>query len=1089
MDQLNCSNTILGLDLGTNSIGWALLSATDGEPTGILDSGVRVFPIAANEEKGATYAKGKSKPQGQERNRAISSRRQTDRKKRRMAKTANLLQKSGLLPPGDVSGALSRHTILNRIDEELRQRWLTKCDHARTLIHNQLLHFLRDQSLSTELAPYEIGRVLYHLSQKRGFLGSRLTGGEEIRKKGEIRDKIFAIKQRLDAKDLTVGQLLSTQNPHESRIRGQYTHRKMIQTEFNRIWTFQAQFHPQLLTENLRKQIFDTVFHVRPPKSQAHLVGECELEKNGIKRARRASIQSQQFRILSQLAHTRFVGSDGIEYPLEQQQRDLLFKYLDRSDSLDFEKARKLLNVDPNARFNFEKFYETKFLGNTTNALLSKSGKNQIFGKRWFTISEPIRSAIVDNILTIESDEELEALATSEWGLSDQESENLLRAQFENGYLNLSAEATSKLAPLLSQGISYSSAVKQVYPSKASTSVTHLRPVNVSIPELRNPVVHRTLTELRKVVNNIIAKHGLPGKIRVELARDIRNSKKQREHAIEKSEQNRLNNELARKALADADIPPTGSNITKYLLYKECRTQCPYTGNPIGWSDLFIDGKYQIEHIIPFSRMPDNSYANLTLCDHKFNLQKSNLAPSELLSHDSDMWHQVMNRVSAFTGPMRAEKLKRFQLADDALANFIDGFRSSQLNDTRYASKLALRYLAELYGGFWDSEHNQRIQVSRGGITAELRSAWKMPSVLFDKPTNKRVDHRHHAVDAVAIACTSPKTLQDVCEAAIRAERDGNKRFWNYLSIPWPSFIEDISPTIRNIIVSHRVDKKLQGKMHDDNPLTAKAIPRQSSNAASPGKIESRPMRRIRVPLRSLNEKSISSIVDDSIQDEVRRCFNLAGKDIKKLTSSEFPEFNPKLGGKTPIKRVRVWRNVYTVKIGSGMNERNVEPGENSHLEIFARYDEHGVATEFEARLVSRLEAMARKRETGCSIDRTCTPPWKWVCSITKGDSFEISPSGKKRQICIVKNISQEKLTKRNPRVEIVPHFDASVKLRTSSSHGSPDDIEETTAEPIEYAFDSISPKRITKSLESLRKAGFRKVTVTPLGEVYSAND
>jgi len=161
-----------------------------------------------------------------------------------------------------------------------------------------------------------------------------------------------------------------------------------------------------------------------------------------------------------------------------------------------------------------------------------------------------------------------------------------------------------------------------------------------------------------------------------------------------------------------------------------------------------------VEHIIPFSRSLDDSFANKTLAYSWVNKAKGNRSPREAFQEQSQ-WEAILTEVGSFHGPYAKHKLQRFQWTSEQIAELLDDFTKRQLNDTRYASKLAARYMACLYGGLSDS-CGQRIFVSPGQVTAFLRRLWAIEGLLSGGGGKSRDDHRHHAIDAVVVHSPVP---------------------------------------------------------------------------------------------------------------------------------------------------------------------------------------------------------------------------------------------------------------------------------------------------------------------------------------------
>ena len=116
-------------------------------------------------------------------------------------------------------------------------------------------------------------------------------------------------------------------------------------------------------------------------------------------------------------------------------------------------------------------------------------------------------------------------------------------------------------------------------------------------------------------------------------------------------------------------------------------------------------------------------------------------------------------------------------MTDEEVNERFDDFDARYLNNTRYASRLAADYLAVLYGGRIDDSGKRRIDVTPGQLTGLLRRLWGLNAIVGREGDNKgRVDHRHHAIDAVVVALTEPRTVKQVADAAGDAERRGVKR-------------------------------------------------------------------------------------------------------------------------------------------------------------------------------------------------------------------------------------------------------------------------------------------------------------------------
>jgi CRISPR-associated endonuclease Csn1 len=181
----------------------------------------------------------------------------------------------------------------------------------------------------------------------------------------------------------------------------------------------------------------------------------------------------------------------------------------------------------------------------------------------------------------------------------------------------------AKLLPRLEAGQSLATAISEIYGDAFSGGrfFDRLPPlIEVSaLRSLRNPVVSRTLSELRKVVNAIVRECGKPTRIVIELARDLKRSKTERQRIYNDNLARRATREQARKAVAGFTgqdlLQVSQRDIDKYLLWEECNKTCPYTQRSISPAALFgPEPQFEIEHIIPRGRSLDDSLVNKTLC-------------------------------------------------------------------------------------------------------------------------------------------------------------------------------------------------------------------------------------------------------------------------------------------------------------------------------------------------------------------------------------------------------------------------------------------------------------------------------------------
>lgn len=458
----------------------------------------------------------------------------------------------------------------------------------------------------------------------------------------------------------------------------------MFEEEFDLLIEKQRPFHSEILTDEFIKTLRAYFFQQRPLKSQRSLIGKCSLETDPPQqRIGCYRPEFQHFRVLQNVNHLRIKMPDGTITPLDEKQRAKLLQVLTHDSEISHTNAKKLLGLKPKYTFTIDKDDAKKIIGNRTQAAMRK-----IFESKWDEMSPEDQLSAITDLVSIREENVLYNRAKRRWNLSDPAAFRMSRTVLEEGYGYLSKKAIQKLLPHLEKGLSYKEAVDLVYPAPEKTMLYDELPTlqNHHATDIRNPLVKRTLSQLRIVVNAIIKKWGKPAKIRIELARDLKNPPKVREKMIKKNktgeqENARIKNMLCEERRFNA---PSPDDILKVKLMEECRGICPYSGNIITMDKLF-GGDFDIEHIIPLSRSLDNSFANKTLCDTHFNRHiKKNQTPYEARFHDTQAYNDMINRVKIWGS--QNGKLERFEMDAETLKDHLETFSSRQLNDTRYAT-------------------------------------------------------------------------------------------------------------------------------------------------------------------------------------------------------------------------------------------------------------------------------------------------------------------------------------------------------------------------------------------------------------------
>lgn len=417
MEKAN--NFTLGLDIGTNSIGWAAIEHDNNhQPSSLIVCGSRIFQEAVD-------AKTKT-PKNRARRDARSVRKLVARRKMRRNKVLNLLLRNKLLP------------------EDSNER-------GKLFSDNKLFepYQLRKRSLDNQLTPYELGRALYHLSQRRGFLSNRKAPSKED---GEVKSAISSLRQEIVASgSRTLGEYLANQTKKRER----YTDRAMYQEEFELIWQKQQEYYPDLLNTAFKVAVHNAIFFQRPLKLQKNLIGKCTFERSR-KRASRALLEYQRYRILQDLNNLEIKNPITRDFhSLTPDEREKLLKPLEKQKTLSWDKARKVLSLHEGETFNLEEGKKKDLKGNSTAYAL-----HSILKEPWDAMTHDQQDALITDMLTIDNEQGFLNRMQSHWKFDAEIAEKLAKTELDPGYARLSRKAIYKILPYLDQGLIYSEACK-----------------------------------------------------------------------------------------------------------------------------------------------------------------------------------------------------------------------------------------------------------------------------------------------------------------------------------------------------------------------------------------------------------------------------------------------------------------------------------------------------------------------------------------------------------------------------------------------------------------------------------------------------
>ena len=915
----------LGIDLGTNSLGWCALElGTDGVPVGVRDGGVRIYSDGRVAKTGASLAV--------DRRNARAMRRRRDRYLRRRELLLQELTRLGLMPAEEAD---------RKVLEQLEP------------------YHIRSVALDEKVPAHFLGRALFHLNQRRGFKSNRkadrAADDTELGVVASGNENLDAAMKAAGAR--TYGEYLARRHARDpgdypaaarrTRIRRDdgdeeyafYPARRHLEDEFAALWRAQQPHHPYILTEEARARLHAIIFYQRPLKSPP--VGRCAYTDEP--RMPKAHPLFQRLRLVKAVDELTVEEIGEAPRPLTLDQRDNILRAwrspTETKRSMTWGALRKAAGLPRSSRFKGEDRRGKGLVGDEVETELVK-----LYGPEWRSLSSDEQWRIIERLKEEEEEDALIAFLRSDIGLDEARARAVARARLPEGHGRIGVTAAARiLAELEAAVIPESDAVARCgwhHSDYRTGEVWEALPYYGQIldrqippgtqdpddsPEdcygrITNPTVHIGLGQLRRVINVIIARLGPPHDIVVELARDLKLSEDKKAEVNRTIKRNTDAAIRRGKMLDDIGIANTGGNRVILQLWEDLNPDpkarvCIYTGRPIGIEMLF-SGETDIDHILPIRVTLDDSNANKLVCIAAANRRKGNRAPFDAFGTSAE-WEAILSR---------AQKLppnKRWRFSPDALTRFGDqsGFIARQLTDTQYLSRLAKEYLGALYPE--RGEGSQRVRVIPGRLTEMLRRNWGLNQLLPDHnyaqtaKHKNRLDHRHHLIDAFITALTDQRLMQKVASAAGRNDELGMAHIFKDMPEPWPGFREELKALLDRTVVSHKPDHgsiaspadrakgrdSTAGRLHND---TAYGLTGETDEKGNDIVVR-------RVPLLSFdNDQKIAAVRDDHLRGELTKA--LAGKSGK-MREAALRRFAKEHPVYRDIRRVRVTEPLKTVNI------------------------------------------------------------------------------------------------------------------------------------------------------------------------------
>jgi len=640
--------------------------------------------------------------------------------------------------------------------------------------------------------------------------------------------------------------------------------------------------------ESWEKEIIDEVTGIKHKKIVGHRV------------IPKSSPLFQEFKIWQNLNNIKVTDKTSGEYgPLDIDSKQKIFKKLNIVNKLSNKDFLKVLFENPkDYEINFESIE-----GNRTNAELFKvydkileyEGEELNFAK--MEVDEIVDSIknkfnelkISTEILEFNSDLDGDAFdkqpqmqlwhllysfvednsksgnakllqkLENKFGFKKEYAKLIANINLQQDYGNLSARAIRKILLHLREGNTYDTActlagynhsdskTKEEIENKELKDRLELLKKN----SLRNPIVEKILNQMINVVNAIIKDEhfGKPDEIRLELARELKKSSKERKEMTDGIRKSTAENEEIRKKLQNefGITKVTRNDIFRYKLWQELAPNgyhTIYTQTYIPKEKLFSK-EFDIEHIIPQAKLFDDSFSNKTLALRKINIEKGNETAHDFLKTklNQEEFEQYLARIERMYRRGEIKKTKYYKLKMQG-KDIPDGFIDRDIRNTQYIAKKARKMLEEVVSV---------VNTTTGSVTSRLREDWQLINIMKEinlpkyeklrlvktiKSKNgqiekqivdwsKRNDHRHHAMDALTVAFTKHAHVQYLNNLSARTDerhikhseiygiekkylyRDDRNKLLFVPPMPLHEFRNEAKKNIESILVSFKAKNKV----------------------------------------------------------------------------------------------------------------------------------------------------------------------------------------------------------------------------------------------------------------------------------------
>jgi len=781
----------IGLDIGIGSVGWAVI-AGKGEDAFIADFGVRIFDSGENQKNRASNC--------QERRGFRGVRRLERRKFFRKVMLRNHFSYLHLLPP--------------TFEDDLYA------------CKDQDVYALKVKGLDEKLSVAELFKCLIHTCNHRGYrdfyeADDSDEDDEEGKNKTAVRafDRLFSESGKRTISEFLIsdykaGNQIKYRNVSESGNEYLLIHRSLLEEEVRKILATQSQFYPEF-TDRVIDRTVSIIFDQRDfedgpgdPNDDARRykgfiaeVGQCPFYKDE-KRGFRPSIIADTYAVTNTLSQYHFVDLATGEEAFREDVNTGIVDYFLTNGNLTMTEVKRFLKANGIELLKSE---------NSDDKALSKAVKFTSLakkcieeaGEKWedyiaeeqFDVDHPSKLARISNVLSCYQTPRRRRDELKKLGFM---SDALIRA-FMGRKLSGTARTSDRYMcdaiAAFKEGEIYGN-FQAMKNDEVQTAFTEkfekLLPSHIDDPDVKkNAVVFKAINETRKIINAIIEKYGTPEKMIIEVADELGRSFDERSEIQRHQKDNEKVNDQIKEKIKELtgakDISDvTADQMDKYKLYFQQEGKSIYSGKALGDLTEFLQDsgkKYEVDHIVPYSLILDNTLSNKALVYASENQEKRQRTPlmylkgaerDEYLKFVHFMYTRDLKKTSKknenLYPPVSRKKLEYLLLEDiysfDA-QEMLKQWKSRNINDTRYITKYIIGIINK-YLKFERADEKNVFGIN-GTITSKFRRVWFV-GTDWGKDDKDRSTYLNHALDAVVIANLEPAYIE-IGSDAIKLQR------------------------------------------------------------------------------------------------------------------------------------------------------------------------------------------------------------------------------------------------------------------------------------------------------------------------------